>query len=228
MNCVYENTGIVQDQCLAIMRRFWGSEVIEEYRKEMKKVAERVMRLMLLSLGLDEEEVDRVGPVKELARAAEVLQLNSYPACPQPERAMGMAAHTDSALLTVLHQSAGAGGLQVLQEEGSGLSQWVAVPPRPDALVVNVGDLFYLLSNGRFKNVRHRAVVNRSNHRVSAAYFIGPPDHLKIGPINKLVDLGLGPVFRPVTWPEYLGLRTRLFDKALDSVKLQRRLKEDY
>ncbi|KAK8936587.1 Gibberellin 3-beta-dioxygenase 1 [Platanthera zijinensis] len=202
-------------------RHHFFCEVMEEYMKEMKKVGERVMRLMLLSLGLDEEEVDGIGAVAELARAAEALQLNSYPACPQPERAIGMAAHTDSGFLTVLHQSAGAGGLQVLREDGgSGLCRWVAVPPRPDALVVNVGDLFHLLSNGRFKNVRHRAVVNRFDHRVSAAYFIGPPDHLKIGPINKLVDMGLGPIFRPVTWPEYLGLRTRLFDKALDALKL--------
>ncbi|XP_020578000.1 gibberellin 3-beta-dioxygenase 1-like [Phalaenopsis equestris] len=195
-------------------------EVMKAYRKEMKKLAARLMRLMLLSLGLHEDEVAQVGPLKELSDAAEVIQLNSYPACPEPERAIGMAAHTDSALLTVLHQSDGACGLQVLRcGSGSESAQWVEVPHRPETLVVNVGDLFHILSNGRFKNVRHRALVSKANHRISAAYFMGPPGDLKVGSVEKVVDLGVGPIYRPVTWPEYLGIRTRLFDKALESLK---------
>ncbi|KAG0461506.1 hypothetical protein HPP92_021803 [Vanilla planifolia] len=196
-------------------------EVMEEYGKEMKKLANRLMKVILLSLGLDEEKAGRVGPVKELTRAPSVLQLNSYPPCPEPDQAMGMAAHTDSGFLTVLHQSDGAGGLQVVGPgEGNGPVRWIAVPPRADAFVVNVGDLFHILSNGRFKSVRHRVVVNRGDHRVSAAYFIGPPADVKVGPIRWLLGSDQGPVFRPVTWPEYLGIRARLFDKALDSVRL--------
>lgn len=200
-------------------------EVMEAYRKEMKKLAARLMRLMLLSLGLDDEELGQFGLLKELSEAAEVIQLNSYPACPDPRRAIGMAAHTDSAFLTVLHQTDGAGGLQVLHHEdhGSGSARWVEVPHRPETLVVNVGDLSHILSNGQFKNVRHRAVVSRADHRISAAYFIGPPAHIKVSSISKLVDMRLGPMYRPVTWPEYLGIRTRLFDKALDSVKFHQK-----
>ncbi|KAI0502297.1 hypothetical protein KFK09_017244 [Dendrobium nobile] len=197
-------------------------EVMEAYMKEMKKLAGRLFRLLILSLGLDEEEMGQVGPLKELSQAADAIQLNSYPTCPEPERAIGMAAHTDSAFLTVLHQTDGAGGLQVLRDQDdSGSARWVDVLPRPDCLVVNVGDLLHILSNGRFKSVRHRAVVNRADHRISAAYFIGPPAHMKVGSISKLVDMRTGPMYRPVTWPEYLGIRTRLFDKALDSVKFQ-------
>ncbi|PKA64536.1 Gibberellin 3-beta-dioxygenase 1 [Apostasia shenzhenica] len=196
-------------------------ELIEEYYKEMKKLAERLIKLMLLSLGLDEDEMDRVGPVKELLRATDVLQLNSYPACPDPERAMGMAAHTDSALLTILHQSDGTDGLQVLRDgEGSGPAHWAGVPPLPGALVIIVGDLFQILSNGRFQSSRHRAAVSRADHRVSIAYFIGPPEDVKIGPVGSLVDQGRGPEYRPVTWPEYLGIRAHLFDSALASVTL--------
>ncbi|KAK8962292.1 hypothetical protein KSP40_PGU016510 [Platanthera guangdongensis] len=52
-------------------------EVMEEYMKEMKKVGERVMRLMLLSLVSDQEEVDGIPAVAELARAAR--RCNSTP-----------------------------------------------------------------------------------------------------------------------------------------------------
>jgi len=192
------------------------SEVIEEYNKEMKKLAERVMQLMLLSLGLTEEDIRWVGPMKEFRHTTPVLQLNSYPACPNPERAMGLAAHTDSSLLTILYQSQ-TSGLQVLRPDDQfGPARWVTVPPIPGALVVNVGDLCHILSNGRFQSVLHRAMVNRTHHRISAAYICGPPAHVKVSPIARSV----GPAYRPVTWREYLGLKARLFDKALASIKV--------
>ncbi|RRT31783.1 hypothetical protein B296_00053982 [Ensete ventricosum] len=132
-----------------------------------------------------------------------------------------MAAHTDSTLLTLLFQS-NTSGLQVLQVVGDNgrdrTARWVTVPPMPGALIVNVGDLFQILSNGRYRSVVHRAVVNRTSHRLSVAYMCGPPADSKVEPIGKLVGPGCGPVYRPVTWPEYLSVKGKLFDKALASV----------
>ena len=193
------------------------SEVIEEYNKQMKKLAERLMQLMLLSLGLT-EDIKWAGPMNEFRDITSVLQLNSYPACPNPNQAMGLAAHTDSSLLTILYQSR-TSGLQVLRpEDHHSPARWVMVPPIPGALVVNVGDLCHILSNGRFQSVLHRAVVNRTHHRVSAAYICGPPAHVKVSPIT--MPVGRYPAYRPVTWREYLGLKARLFDKALASIKV--------
>lgn len=194
---------------------------MEKYNKKMKEVAGKLQSLMLLSLGIDEEEAGRSGLTENLPQAMEVLQLNSYPACPEPEKAIGMAAHTDSGLLTVLHQSSGASGLQILRgEDESGPTRWVTLPPLPGALVIHVGDLLQILSNDQFKSVRHRAFVSRAEHRLSAAYIIGPPENVKIGPIDKLIKSGQNPIYRSVTWPEYLGIRAQLFDKALELVKL--------
>ncbi|KAK8956041.1 Gibberellin 3-beta-dioxygenase 1 [Platanthera guangdongensis] len=128
----------------------------------------------------DDEMTDRAGLMKEMILAVDALQLNSYPPCPEPEKAMGMAPHTDSGLLTVLHQNGGTRGLQILRgENGSGPARWVAVPPLAGALVIHVGDLLQILSNGQFRSVRHRAVVNAAEHRISVAYIIGPPGHVK-------------------------------------------------
>ncbi|KAL0905787.1 hypothetical protein M5K25_024225 [Dendrobium thyrsiflorum] len=196
-------------------------DVMEKYNKKMKEVAGKLLNLMLLSLGIDEEEAGRAGLIKDLQQAMEVLQLNSYPACPEPEKAIGMAAHTDSGLLTILYQSCGVNGLQILhKEDGFGPTQWVTLPPLPGALVIHVGDLLQILSNDQFKSVRHRAVVSRAEHRLSAAYIIGPPGHVKMGPISKLMQSGQNPIYRSVTWPEYLGIRAQLFDKALELIKL--------
>ncbi|KAJ6842098.1 putative gibberellin 3-beta-dioxygenase 2-3 [Iris pallida] len=176
-------------------------EVIEKYNKEMQKLAERLMRLKLLSLGL----------AGGFRNTTAVLQLNSYPVCPEPDRAMGLAAHTDSGLLTILHQSGAARGLQLLHSD-----RWVAVPPVRGALVVIVGDLGHVLSNGRFKSVVHRAVVNRIHHRISAAYLCGPSPGVRVSPVGNPADRA----YRAVTWREYLGLRAEFFDKAIESIKI--------
>ncbi|OAY76381.1 Gibberellin 3-beta-dioxygenase 1 [Ananas comosus] len=202
-------------------------DVIEEYNKVMRDLAGRLLQLMLLSLGLAEEDVNWAGPTGEFGDMSTVIQLNSYPACPDPDRAMGLAAHTDSSLFTILFQNR-VSGLQVLRPTGrAGPAQWVTVRPIPGAFVVNVGDLLHILSNGRFKSVVHRAVVNRTAHRVSAGFFCGPPHNIKVAPLEKLMEPTKGPAYRAVTWHEYLGLRRKLFDKALQSIKISEEKWED-
>ncbi|KAM2994029.1 gibberellin 3-beta-dioxygenase 1-like [Malus sylvestris] len=202
-------------------RQLWPQDydkfcnIIEEYEKEMKMLAGRLMWLMLGSLGISMEDIKWAGSKGEFKGASAALQLNSYPACPEPDRAMGLAAHTDSTLLTILYQS-NTSGLQVLRE-GTG---WVTVPPMPGALVINVGDLFHIISNGLYPSVLHRAVVNRTQHRLSIAYLFGPPASIQISPLSKLVGPSHPPLYRPISWNEYLGTKAKHFNKALSSVRL--------
>ncbi|WOL08128.1 gibberellin 3-beta-dioxygenase 2-like [Canna indica] len=188
---------------------------MEEFARLTKNLARRLMLWMLLSLGLSEEDIDRAGVLEGHDEVKPVLQLNHYPACPQPDRAMGLAEHTDSSFITILYQSSGVGGLQLLHG-----ARWVAVPPIPGALVVNVGDLSHIISNGQFESVLHRAVVNRSRARISVAYFFGPQAHMTIAPMENLVSPNRGPVYRAVTWPEYLSLKKKLYNKTLASLRL--------
>ncbi|KAE8672400.1 hypothetical protein F3Y22_tig00111842pilonHSYRG00101 [Hibiscus syriacus] len=53
------------------------------------------------------------------------------------------------------------GGLQVLKD-----GKWLAVNPHPDAFVINMGDQLQALSNGRYKSVWHRAIVNSDKARM--------------------------------------------------------------
>lgn len=183
----------------------------------MKKLAGELMWLMLGSLGITADDVKWANPKSGAeGGSCAALQLNSYPACPDPGRAMGLAAHTDSTILTILYQS-NISGLQVLRE---GSNRWVTVPPHPGALVVHVGDLMHILSNGLYPSVLHRAVVNRTQHRLSIAYLYGPPSSVKISPFPKLVDQCHPQLYRPITWSEYLGTKAKHFDKALTSVRL--------
>lgn len=181
----------------------------------MKRLAGKLMWLMLGSLGVSKSDIKWAGPKGQFKGASAALQLNSYPTCPDPDRAMGLAAHTDSTLLTILYQNT-TSGLQVLRE-GTG---WVTVPPIRGALVVNVGDLLHILSNGFYPSVLHRAVVNRNCHRLSIAYLYGPPANVQISPLSRLLSRTHPPLYRPVTWNEYLGTKAKHFNKALSSVRL--------
>ncbi|KAJ4952796.1 hypothetical protein NE237_029628 [Protea cynaroides] len=198
-------------------RQLWPQDysnfcaVMEEYQNEMKQLAERLLWLVLGSLGINKKDIIWAGPKGDFGDASAALHLNSYPPCPEPNRAMGLAAHTDSTLLTILYQNS-TSGLQVLRD-GAG---WVTVPPLAGGLVVNIGDLLHILSNGEYRTVLHRAVVNRTHHRLSIVYFSGPPTNVQISPLSRLVP----PLYRPVTWTEYLGAKAKHFNNALSSIRL--------
>ncbi|KDP32333.1 hypothetical protein JCGZ_13258 [Jatropha curcas] len=201
--------------------QFWPNDyttfcdVVEEYQKEMKGLSERLIGLMFKSLGLAQEDVKWFTTKSETQHQPQsVLQLNSYPICPEAGQAMGLAPHTDSTLLTLVHQN-NASGLQVFRE-GSG---WVPVHPVDGALVVNIGDLMQILSNGRFKSVLHRAVVNETYHRTSVVHFYGPPMDAEVSPLMHLIDFDHPVLYRAVSWKEYLDAKKIHFDKTLDFIK---------
>ncbi|TXG62092.1 hypothetical protein EZV62_013455 [Acer yangbiense] len=191
-------------------------DVIEDYQKKMSILAEQLTKLIFKSLDIseEEEEMDQwwVDP-------STALQLNSYPSCPDPSRALGLAPHTDTSLITILHQSStiiNGGGLQVFND-GVG---WVPVVPVSGALVVNVGDLLHILSNGRFISVLHRVFVNQNLQRLSMAYFYSPPTGFRVAPLTKLVNSsGQVPRYRSVTVREFISIKAKSLDKALSFIE---------
>uniref|UniRef100_A0A0E0KSX4 gibberellin 2beta-dioxygenase n=1 Tax=Oryza punctata TaxID=4537 RepID=A0A0E0KSX4_ORYPU len=119
------------------------------------------------------------------------LRLNRYPACPFAADTFGLVPHTDSDFLTVLCQDQ-VGGLHLMKD-----SRWVAVRPRPDALIVNIGDLFQAWSNNRYKSVEHKVVANAKTDRLSVAYFLCPSYDSLVG------TCGEPSPYRAFTFGEY-------------------------
>lgn len=61
---------------------------------------------------------------------------------PLPGVALGVSRHRDSGALTILVQDE-VGGLQVRRKGGrGGEEEWVGVPPKRGAFVINVGNMF--------------------------------------------------------------------------------------
>ncbi|KAF9588081.1 hypothetical protein IFM89_007322 [Coptis chinensis] len=96
------------------------------------------------------------------------LRLNRYPSCPISSEVFGLMPHTDSDFLTILYQDQ-VGGLQLVKD-----GRWIMVKPNPEALIINIGDLFQAWSNDVYKSVEHRVMTNRRVERFSVAYFFCP------------------------------------------------------
>lgn len=72
-----------------------------------------------------------------------------------------------------------------------------------------------VLTNGRFRSVRHRVVVNGERSRVSMILFGGPPPGERLAPLPQL--LRGRSRYKEFTWKEFKnsGCRTRLAEDRL-------------
>ncbi len=98
---------------------------------------------------------------------------------------VGVASHCDWSWVTLLLQCE-VGGLQVRTPTG----EWRGVPPLPDTLVVNVGELVEVVSGARLRATPHR-VVNHSAERprVSVPVFVNPPLSFLVSPACGAIPL---------------------------------------
>ncbi|CAO2197063.1 unnamed protein product [Urochloa humidicola] len=183
--------------------KFWPAnpgnckEVSEEYGRSVVRLCEVLMRVLSVSLGLDEAHFHRAFGG---AACGATLRANYYPRCPQPDLTLGLSAHSDPGVLTVLLADEHVRGLQVRR----GAGEWVTVQPVRDAFIVNVGDQIQILSNSMYKSVEHRVIVNAKEERISLALFFNPKGDIPISPAPELVTAADGPpLYPPMTFDEY-------------------------
>ncbi|AQK84492.1 gibberellin 3-oxidase2 isoform X1 [Zea mays] len=196
-------------------------DVMEEYDREMRALGGRLLDLFFMALGLTDVQF-ATGETERRIRETWTATMHPilYPRCPEPERAIGLTAHTDSGFITLIMQSP-VPGLQLLRR---GPDRWVTVPAPPGALIVMLGDLFQVLTNGRFRSPIHRAVVSRERERISVPYFLCPPEDMTVAPLASALLPGRKAVFRAVTWPEYMEVKHKVFGTdapALEMLQLQ-------
>ncbi|MQL90190.1 hypothetical protein Taro_022770 [Colocasia esculenta] len=173
------------------------------FRKALSDYARCVREMSLVLLrGIDESlgfEEHCVETALDLDSGMQLVAGNLYPPCPQPELAMGLPPHSDHGLLTVLLQT-GADGLQVKQG-----GKWVHVRPPPGSFLVNTGDHMEIYSNGRYRSVIHRALLNNHATRMSIAVVQGPSLETYVLPALQLVSIdGSRMAYRGMKYGDYV------------------------
>ncbi|KAK7319170.1 hypothetical protein RJT34_03888 [Clitoria ternatea] len=94
-------------------------ESIDTYSVELKNLAIEMMKLMGNALAIDPNEMTEI-----FTEGTLTIRINYYPPCPEPERVIGLKAHSDLGGLTILLQTNDVQGLQVKKD-----GQWIPINP---------------------------------------------------------------------------------------------------
>ena len=165
---------------------------LEKYNSELEKLAYKLMRLALLSAGVQDLSV-----MAKFVPPTTWLRLLYYPplATSSSQDLYSSAPHTDFGCLTILAQD-DIGGLQVQSPDGV----WLDVPKLENSFVVNVGDMLHRMTNGRLRSTPHRVINKSGQERYSCPFFYDPHVSLNVKPLR-----GTGePKFNAINFGEFL------------------------
>ncbi|XP_058104214.1 S-norcoclaurine synthase 1-like [Magnolia sinica] len=151
-------------------------DTLDKYSSELQRVVIRLLGLMAQNLGINPEKL-----TDRFLDGMQGVRMNYYPPCPQADKVLGLSPHSDATGLTMLVQVNEVQGLQIRKD-----GKWVPVKPIPSAFIVNIGDVLEILSNGIYRSIEHRAVINTEKERLSIAAFHSPAMSTAIGPLPDL------------------------------------------
>lgn len=133
-------------------------------------VAFELMEVLSVGLGLEPDHLRATFGERPMS----FVKLISYP--PTPHGEAGVNAHHDAGFLTLLMQH-GVSGLQVENPDGD----WIDVPPREDAFVVNLGEMLQRMTGNYFVATTHRVITTEA--RLSSGYFHGADLRMPLTPL---------------------------------------------
>ncbi|EFJ24810.1 2-oxoglutarate-iron(II)-dependent oxygenase [Selaginella moellendorffii] len=180
------------------------------YVSSVRHLSQTLMSALSEGLGLDSNCL-----AKSFGDSEMILRSNYYPPCPNPDLALGMNGHTDSGGLTILFEDQ-VGGLQARKGD-----LWYDLKPIKNAFIVNIADQLEILSNGKYKSIEHRVLVQPDQTRLSIVAFCNPSRDAVIGPLPELIDEQNPPLYKSTLYQEHI---TNVYTKYLDgkhSQKLQ-------
>ncbi|XP_009790903.1 1-aminocyclopropane-1-carboxylate oxidase [Nicotiana tabacum] len=155
--------------------------VMKDFALRLEKLAEDLLDLLCENLGLEQGYLKKAfygskGPTFG-------TKVSNYPPCPKPELIKGLRAHTDAGGLILLFQDDKVSGLQLLKD-----GNWIDVPPMKHSIVINLGDQLEVITNGKYKSIEHRVIVQQDGTRMSIASFYNPGSDAVIFPAPELVE----------------------------------------
>ncbi|GFP86791.1 leucoanthocyanidin dioxygenase [Phtheirospermum japonicum] len=184
-------------------------DILFEFSEKSRSVARKLIQGVGENLGFEEGYIDEA---LELDSIFQVFAANFYPRCPHPDQAIGIPSHTDPGLFTFLIHN-GVAGLQI-EHDG----QWFNADSPRDSILVVAGDHLEIFTNGRYKSVKHKAVLNSERQRVSIVVSHGPSVETVVGPAAPLVLKEGRALYRSMKYKDYmewLQTKSRLHGRSM-------------
>jgi isopenicillin N synthase-like dioxygenase len=139
--------------------------IVAEWDAALGVVARTLLRHWAAALGSAPDIFDAAFA----GAPATLIKIVHYPAT--AAGSLGVGAHRDSGVLTLLLAEPGSQGLQVRAGRDGG---WVDVPGRDGAFIVNIGELLELATGGYLRATEHRVNLCHGADRISVPYFFNP------------------------------------------------------
>ena len=147
----------------ACKARKFNNSMRDTYQ-HFSQLSTTLMQAFALGLGLAENYFDRyfLTPMATLSPLY-------YPSLKPHKGRISAGAHTDFGCLSLLAQDQ-TNGLEIQTKDG----QWLAIPYRENALVVNIGDMLSFWTGGVYPSTIHRVVNTSDRPRRSVVFFFDP------------------------------------------------------
>jgi len=170
--------------------------VMNTYQDKVSEVGLRLVRLIALSLNLNQSYFDGY-----YAKPMPFLRLLHYSSeKSEPSKGLfGCGAHSDYGMVTLLLTDENAGLEINTPNEG-----WVPIPPKKGAFIVNIGDMLERWTNGLFRSTIHRVISTGDNERYSIAFFFDPNFDTKVECLETCCSDDNQPKYPPTTSGQYL------------------------
>lgn len=204
-NPLYEALGLydlgssqaVHDFCSQLSVSPQQRETIMLYSKALHDLVMDVWCKLVKSLGVESDSM------KDWKCQ---FRINKYHFTEETVGTTGVQLHTDSSFLTILQEDDCVGGLEVMPKSSLTSGTFVPIDPLPGTLLVNLGDMATVWSNGMLYNVKHRVQCKEAAVRVSVALFLlGPAEAVEAPP--EFVDATHPRLYVPFTFIHLRDLR---------------------
>ncbi|GLJ41196.1 hypothetical protein SUGI_0852780 [Cryptomeria japonica] len=199
------------DSILEMSRKIWPEEgnlkfceAIGAFSSYLSDLAQRIIKLILVSLGLDAESFYH----SDFEKCKALLRINGYSSHGKSNGEEALIAHADRGCLTILRNDEEE-GLQVRSKEG----KWINIKPSPHSLIVNLGICFNAWSNDRYMCAVHRVICKGWENRLSVPLFLSFADDAQIAAPDTLLNKDNPRRFKPFIFSELQSELRKEFEK---------------
>ncbi|MET0144356.1 MAG: 2-oxoglutarate and iron-dependent oxygenase domain-containing protein [Ilumatobacteraceae bacterium] len=155
-------------------------EVTLAWMDELERLGHVLLRALARALDLPPDTfASAVTPPEVLLKVIRYRTPDTQGGTPLAGGGQGVGAHRDTGFLSFVHQDA-VGGLRVERD-----GRLIDVPHLRGALVVNIGEMFQLVTRGYYKATVHQVVSPPPGiERISLAYFFNPKLEATLTPVD--------------------------------------------